>query len=171
MIAESFLADKIAAADNPDLYQVIIHAGPEALTDTKTQADPGPAPDERSAETPGSPPQPPSHPADPQRCHVEDGPAISVTTAQMITCTATLSWMLHDHDGTLLDVGRRRRRPAPRATSGTITNYHNADITPETIIPAWYGERLNLDYAICTCFANADYHEKARHREHQAQAA
>jgi hypothetical protein len=24
---------------------------------------------------------------------------------------ATLSWMLHDHDGTLLDVGRRHRRP------------------------------------------------------------
>jgi len=55
----------------------------------------------------------PGHPADPARCHVEDGPAISVSTAQMVACTATLSWMLHDHDGTLLDVGRRRRRPTP----------------------------------------------------------
>jgi hypothetical protein len=81
---------------------------------------------------------------------VEDGPAISVTTAQMIGCTATLSWMLHDHD-----------------------------ITDETIIPAWYGERLDLDHAIYTCFVNAEYDEKARQREreeargreHQAQAA
>ncbi len=181
VIAESFLADKIAAADNPDLYQVIIHAGPEALTAPEAAGDPSPAREPRvSAETRGSPPQSPGHPADPQRCHVEDGPAISVTTAQMIACTATLSWMLHDHDGTLLDVGRRRRRPAPRATSGTIADWHDADITPETTIPAWYGERFNLDYAIATCFANAEYHEKARHRgereeaggrEHQAQAA
>ena len=43
VIAESFLADKIAAADNPDLYQVIIHAGPEALTAPETTADPSPA--------------------------------------------------------------------------------------------------------------------------------
>jgi Domain of unknown function (DUF222) len=42
---------------------------------------------------------------------VEDGPAISVSTARKLACTATLSWMLHDRDGTLLDVGRRRRRP------------------------------------------------------------
>ncbi|MGH3399646.1 MAG: hypothetical protein ACRDPO_33675 [Streptosporangiaceae bacterium] len=25
--------------------------------------------------------------------------------------TATISWMLHDHDGTLLDIGRRHRCP------------------------------------------------------------
>jgi hypothetical protein len=182
----------------------------------------------------------------------------------MIACTATLSWMLHDHNGTLLDVGRRRRRPSAAqrraarerdhcrcrfpgcesrrvdlhhirywinggrtdlinlislcpyhhrlvhdrgylitarpdgtftftspagvtlpaspdlpATSGTIADSHDADITPETIIPPWYGERLDLDYAIYTCFANAEYREKGRQRErektgqreHQAQAA
>ena len=188
----------------------------------------------------------PVTPADPARCHVEDGPAISVSTAQMITCTAVLSWMLHDRDGTVLDLGRRRRRPsaalrraarerdtcrcrfpgcesrridlhhiqywshggrtsldnlislcpyhhrlvhergyliaaAPGGTftfydpagtvippspalpqpEGTIEGCHDADITPDTIIPAWYGERLDLDYAIYTCFANADY--QARH--------
>ena len=43
---------------------------------------------------------------------MEDGPAISVTTAQMIACTATFSWMLHDHDGILLDADLRRRRPS-----------------------------------------------------------
>ena len=60
------------------------------------------------AETPATVP---GHPAEPARCHVEDGPAISISTAQMIACTATLSWMLHDRDGPVLDVGRRRRRP------------------------------------------------------------
>jgi 5-methylcytosine-specific restriction endonuclease McrA len=30
--------------------------------------------------------------------------------AQALACHATVSWMLHDHDGTLLDAGRRHRR-------------------------------------------------------------
>ena len=29
----------------------------------------------------------------------------------MLTCTAALSWMRHDRDGAVLDLGRRRRRP------------------------------------------------------------
>ncbi len=190
-----------------------------------------------SAETP---PPPPGDPADPARCHVQDGPAISVTTAQMIACSASWSWMLHDSAGKLLDLGRRRRRPnaalrraarerdtcrcrfpgcesrrvdlhhiqywsnggrtsldnlislckshhllvhdrgcliaaardgtftfcRPDGTAipacpalpppdGTIGDCHDADITPGTIIPAWYGERLDLDHAIYICFANA----------------
>ena len=185
-------------------------------------------------------------PADPARCHVDDGPAISVSTAQMIACTAALSWMRHDRDGIVLDLGRRRRRPnaalrraarerdhcrcrfpgcesrridlhhiqywshggrtclenlislckyhhmlvhdrgyliaaGPAGTftffrpdgtgippspalpppDGTIGDCHDADITPGTIIPPWYGEHLDLDYAIYTCFANAEY--QARH--------
>jgi hypothetical protein len=38
---------------------------------------------------------------------------------------------------------------------GTIGDTHDADITPDTIIPPWYGERLDLDHAIYVCFANA----------------
>jgi hypothetical protein len=161
---------------------------------------------DKSAETPRVP-RTPGHPADPARCHVQDGPAVSVSTAQMIACTAALSWMLHDRDGTILDAGRRRRRrtsldnlislckhhhmlvhdrgylitakaggtvtfyrpdgtllpssPALPDPEGTIEDCHDAGITPDTIIPAWYGEHLDLDYAIYTCFANADY--QARH--------
>ena len=44
--------------------------------------------------------------------------------------------------------------PLPHA-DGTIESCHDADITPETIIPSWYGERLDLDHAIYICFANA----------------
>ena len=70
-----------------------------------------------SAETSAAP----SDPADLARRHVEDRPAVSLSTAQMLACTATLSlmrgtttfWIRHDHDGTVLDVGRRRRRPGP----------------------------------------------------------
>jgi hypothetical protein len=246
VIAEAFLADKITTADNPEVYQVIVHVGTDALT-------PAPAGDVPDGDVrdgvPAGPPTAarPDHPADPGRCHVEDAPAISVSTAQMITCTAALSWMLHDRDGSILDLGRRRRRPSSalrRATrerdhcrcrypgcesrrtdlhhiqywanggrtsldnlinlckrhhmlihdrgylianaggtftfyqpdgtvlpaspalptaDGTIEDCHDADITPDTIIPAWYGERFDLDYAIYTCFANADY--QARHRD------
>jgi HNH endonuclease len=41
--------------------------------------------------------------------------------------------------------------PAP---DGAIGDVHDADITPDTIIPPWHGERLDLDYAIYTCLAN-----------------
>jgi Domain of unknown function (DUF222) len=54
----------------------------------------------------------PGDPADPARCHVEDGPAISVAAAQLAGCSASWSWMLHDSAGKLLDLGRRRRRPS-----------------------------------------------------------
>jgi hypothetical protein len=170
---------------------------------------------------------------------VEDGPAISVSTADMIGCTAALSWMRHGRGGEILDLGRRRRRPnaalrraarerdkcrcrfpgcesrrvdlhhiqhwasgghtkldnlislckyhhmlvhdrgyliiarpggtfafsRPGGTAippspplpppgGSIEHCHDADITPDTILPAWYGERLDLDHAIYVCLAN-----------------
>jgi len=244
VVAEAFLAGKVAAADDPEVYQVIVHVGTDALAAGTADV---------SAETPPAVPSTPGRPADPARCHVEDGPAISVSTAQMIGCTATLSWMLHDRDGTVLDLGRRRRRPSaalrraarerdhcrcrfpgcesrrvdlhhiqywshggrtslenlislckyhhmmvhdrgyliaagqggsfafyrPDGTGippspdlpppdGTIADGHDAEITPDTIIPAWYGERLDLDYAIATCFANARTPQERQEQRDQA---
>jgi hypothetical protein len=135
-IAGAFLAGKISAAGNPDLYQVIVHVGPEALTTTSPpepetdhqaeaefQAGPRPPHDvpaeTRAGDRPGTchaagpADRPAGHPADPRRCHIEDGPALSPATAQRIACQATITWMLHDHDGTLLDAGRRHRTPPP----------------------------------------------------------
>ena len=252
IIAEAFLAEKIAAADDPEVYQVIVHVGTDAITGgTVTSGSPPGGPDVPpgnpaadpagvSAETSAAAPVAPGHPADPARCHVEDGPAISVSTAQMIACSSTWSWMLHDSAGKLLDLGRRRRRPnaalrraarerdtcrcrfpgcesrrvdlhhiqywsnggrtkldnlislcryhhqlvhgrgyliaaardgtfafyRPDGTAvpscpalphadGTIEDWHDADIAMDTIVPAWYGERLDLDHAIYICFANA----------------
>jgi 5-methylcytosine-specific restriction endonuclease McrA len=251
-VAESFLAGKAATAANPDVYQVIVHVGADALAGGTALAG-GAATAAGSMQSAGragagDDTQPAgAGPVAPGRCHVEDGPAISVTTAQMIGCEATLSWMRHDRDGSVLDVGRRRRRPgaalrraarerdkgrcrfpgcesrrvdlhhiqywsnggrtslknlvslckrhhqlvhdrgylitaAPGGgftftrpdgtalpaspalpdTDGTITGCHDAGITPETIVPAWYGERLDLDYAVDTCFANATHHEQAQ---------
>jgi hypothetical protein len=198
-----------------------------------------------SAETPAAPARVPGDPADPARCHVEDGPAISVSTAQMIACTAALSWMTHGEAGAVLALGRRRRRPSSAirraarerdhgrcrfpgcesrrvdlhhiqhwvnggrtdldnlislcpyhhklvhdrgyaiaappggtfgfycpdgtplpaspplpAPDGSIGETHDADITPDTIIPPWYGERLDLHHAIWACFANARIREE-----------
>ena len=159
-IAADYLAGKITAAGNPDLYQVIVHVGPEALADPEsdpaagaasaeapaagpaTASPPPPAPGRSPApghdDTPGHHHDQPltgasaeapaaelgggacradcpyrqvGHLAHPRRCHLEDGQAISPAAAQRIACAATVSWMLHDHDGTLLDIGRRHRRP------------------------------------------------------------
>jgi hypothetical protein len=257
VIAEAFLAGKVAGADDPEVYQVIVHVGTGALAqddpDGGTGGQPGGTPADVSAETPAPSRPVPGDPADPARCHVDDGPAISVSTAQMITCTAALSWMRHDRDGTVLDLGRRRRRPSaalrraarerdtcrcrfpgcesrridlhhiqywshggrtslanlislckyhhmlvhdrgyliaagpagtftfydPGGTAlppspalpppdGTIEDCHDADITPGTIIPPWYGERLDLDYAIYTCFANARTPQERQDQRDQA---
>jgi 5-methylcytosine-specific restriction endonuclease McrA len=269
-IAEAFLAGKIATADDPEVYQVIVHVGTDTLTPapavgapaSDTPASGAPAAGDPAGVPAGTPaparpghPAGPAGPADPGRCHVEDGHAISISTAQMLTCTAALSWMLHDRDGTILDLGRRRRRPTSalrraarerdhcrcrypgcesRRTDlhhiqywanggrtsldnlvnlckrhhtlihdrgyliaagpgGTFTFYqpggtvlpaspalpptgnqsiedcHDADITPDTIIPAWYGERLNLDDAIYVCFANARTPQERQDQRDQAQ--
>jgi hypothetical protein len=105
-ISSGFLAGKVATASNPDIYQVIVHVGPEAFAGEPAGDVPAGTP---AAEP--SPIRPIGHPAHRRRSHIEDGPAISPATARRVACTATLSWMLHDHDGTLLDVGRRHRRP------------------------------------------------------------
>jgi Domain of unknown function (DUF222)/HNH endonuclease len=50
--------------------------------------------------------------------------------------------------------------------NGQLHDAHDAEITPATIIPPWYGERLNLDYAISVLFNNMEVR-----RRRQARAA
>jgi hypothetical protein len=56
--------------------------------------------------------------------------------------------------------------PTPQ---GSISETHDADVTPDTIIPPWYGERLDLNHAIWTCFANARTEEQKQADWEQAQ--
>ena len=216
-IAESFIASKSAVADNPDIYHVIVHADPASL-----------------AGQPGG------------RCHVDDGPALSTDTLQMLACDSLISWMRHDARGNVIDVGRRHRQPPPAlrralrerdrcrcrypgcnnrridahhvrawarggptclanmtslcryhhrlvhmwgyqitavsggfefyrpdgtlivnspplpVVEGQLADRHDAEITPGTITPPWYGERLDLDYAIAVCFSNQRVREERR---------
>jgi len=111
-ICADYLAARTDRADNPDTYQVIIHAGTGAITG----AEP---PDPESAKALAALKEtipllafPESHPAWPWRSHLEDGAAISPATLQMITCNATITTMLHDAAGNLLNVGRRSRKPS-----------------------------------------------------------
>jgi 5-methylcytosine-specific restriction endonuclease McrA len=108
---------------------VIIHVGTGAITAAARQGDETPeSPGRVSAETRQPDPVPAflangqphdpalltfpvTHPACPMRCHVEDGLALSPATAQMIACNAAISTMLHDAGGTVLNVGRRTRKP------------------------------------------------------------
>lgn len=45
--------------------------------------------------------------------------------------------------------------PLPDSDGSDIRTCHDARISPDTIIPAWYGDRLDLHHAIWACFANA----------------
>jgi hypothetical protein len=237
-ICGGYLSGRAAQAGNPDPYQVIIHAGTGAIT----AAGPADQPAGVPAGTPAPDPLqfPVTHPAHPARCHVEDGLAISPATLQMIACNATISTMLHDAGGSVLNVGRRTRKPSaalrraarerdryrcrfpgcesrridlhhivfwsnggetrlanilclckrhhtlvhdkgiiiatvaggfafsmadgtpiaaspplPESPPAGITTSHHAVITADTIIPPHSGERLDLQLAIWTCFANA----------------
>jgi hypothetical protein len=118
-ICAGYLAAKAVTADNPDTYQVIIHAGTRAITGQESAAVSRPAPsgqavvprrDGVSAETPCLPFW---HPAHEDRCHLDDGPAISPATLQLIGCDATISTMIHDLSGAIIDVGRRTRKIPP----------------------------------------------------------
>ena len=123
-ICAAYLGARAAAADNPDAYQVIIHAGADAITGGKPEPEPERAePAARvSAETPAGPqgaspagsaarPLPITHPAYLARCHIEDGPAISPQALKLIACNATLTAMVHDADGKVIAVGDRTRKP------------------------------------------------------------
>jgi 5-methylcytosine-specific restriction endonuclease McrA len=139
-ICASYLQGRVATADNPDVYQVIIHAGVAAAAGdgdqpqqeqegASAEAPPeGRSPDPRGfrgnedrasaeAREPGDAagrgPWPIWHPAWLDRCHIEDGPAITPAALQLIGCNATISAMVHDADGTVLAVGRRTRTPPP----------------------------------------------------------
>jgi hypothetical protein len=122
-ICAAYLRDKVSHADNPDIYQVILHAGVQAVAeeqpphqDQNVSAE-TPLPAETPAETPPSAPHhPPSalhHPAYPGRCHLEDGPAVSPQALRLIGCNAAVSIMVHDAGGNILSVGRRTRKPPP----------------------------------------------------------
>jgi hypothetical protein len=105
-ICASYLSARAGAADNPDTYQVIIHAGVRAVTGA--EPEPEPEPSGVSAET-----LPFWHPAHPDRCHLDDGPAVSPATLALVGCDATISTMIHDQSGAVIDVGRRTRKVPP----------------------------------------------------------
>jgi hypothetical protein len=114
-ICADYLARRAAQADNPDTYQVIIHAGTAAVTGAQEPGDVSAETRKALAALAETVPLltfPESHPAWPDRCHLEDGAAISPATLQMIACNATISAMLHDADGNVLNVGRRTRKPS-----------------------------------------------------------
>lgn len=110
-ICGDYLSARAAVADNPDNYQVIIHAGTGAITGVSAET-----PSQRALamlrETVPLLAFPESHPAYAWRSHVEDGAAIDTATLRMIACNATISTMLHDEDGKVLNVGRRSRKPS-----------------------------------------------------------
>ena len=100
-ICAEYLSGRAATAENPDTYQVIIHAGARAITAVRE-------PDGVSAET-----LPFWHPAHQDRCHLDDGPAITPAALALIGCNATISTIIHDQSGAIIDVGRRTRKPPP----------------------------------------------------------
>jgi hypothetical protein len=58
--------------------------------------------------------------------------------------------------------------PALPQADDPIGDCHDADITTGTIIPPWYGERLNLDQAIYICLANARTPQQRQDQRDQA---
>jgi uncharacterized protein DUF222/HNH endonuclease len=83
-IAESSLKRRRADAKTAEHYQVVVHVDAETLR----------------ADAPG-------------RSHVELGPTLPAETIRRIGCDSSLVTMLEDHEGKVLDVGRKTRSIPP----------------------------------------------------------
>jgi HNH endonuclease len=68
-------------------------------------------------------------------------------------------WQFTRPDGALVD-----RCPCLPEPDGHISDCHDASISMDTIVPAWYGDKLDLDFTIWACFANARIAAERRHR-------
>jgi hypothetical protein len=75
---------------------------------------------------------------------------VSPAATAAIACHATVTWMLHDHDG--------RHVPNSPALAGgdpDLAACHDALITAETIVPAGLADTFDLELTIWACLANA----------------
>ena len=132
-VAGAFLADKITTAGNPDLYQVIVHVGPEALTTeagwrsrgnalrpATRQGPPGPGipPTPRAATSKTDPPSaPPPRSGSPAR-----PPSAGCCTTTMETCW---TWGA--------DTALRRPRCVARSANATGIGANSPAATPAAL--------------------------------------
>jgi len=82
-------------------------------------------------------------------------------------------YLIAARPGTGFDFYRPDGTPVPACPplptpDGQVGDCHDAEISPDTIIPPWYGERLDLDHAIYVCFANARSEQERRQKKDQA---
>ena len=247
-IAEAYIAGKTRDAQNPDVYQVIIHATPDALIPDHALAG-APLP------PPPPPPTPPARPLPSAAATSRMGRRSASKRCSGSPATRSGPGSATSANGDVLNVGRRRREPTPairralrerdkcrcrfpgchrRATqahhiqwwiydgetsldnlislcgyhhrlihqqgyqigtpapgvftfyrpdgkqilaspplpppNGQLHEQHDAEITPDTIVPPWYGERLDLDYAIAVLFANQKVRQQRQERQEREAA-
>ncbi len=84
VVAESALASGLTPASSADRYQVVVHVDAEVLEDPDATSRDG-------------------------QSVLEGGIGVSAETSRRLACDATVVAMVHDGDGNLLDVGRKRR--------------------------------------------------------------
>jgi hypothetical protein len=94
LVAESALAGGLDPGTRSDRYQVVVHVEAEVLA----------APEDVSAETSSAAAGRPA-----VLPFLEDGINVSAETSRRLACDSSLVVMLHEGDGTVLDVGRRTR--------------------------------------------------------------
>ena len=75
--------------------------------------------------------------------------------------------MLHDHDGNLLDVGRRHRLATPALRRAVRERDKGRCQFPGC--NTGLADKLDLDMALWTCFANAriDAEQASQHQDHE----
>ena len=124
-LCADYLNAKAATAENPDTYQVIIHAGAQAIS-----AEPGDAGRFRGNAEGAADTLPVSHPAHPMRCHIQDGLALSLSTLALISCNATISTMIHDTAGAISTSAAAPASPRPRSAAPSANATATAASSP-----------------------------------------
>ena len=85
LLAETALHHGFGPDTSGERYQVVVHVDAAALAD----------------------------PEQPGQSVLEDGPHVSAETSQRLSCDASRTWMRHDDEGRVVEVGARRRTIPP----------------------------------------------------------
>lgn len=113
LLAETTLAHQPTFVRGGDRYRVMLHVDLAALAGSD---QPGSEAAAGEPIRPATAVTPRSGGVSNKRMHIDDGPALSVTAAQRITCHASVVALLRGPRGQLLDVGRSTRTIPPAVT-------------------------------------------------------
>jgi hypothetical protein len=169
-VASGYLGDKVAAAANPDIEQVIVHVGTDVLDVGRRHRRPPPAMRRAVRERDGYRCQYPGCNSRHTDIHhiVPWAKGGATRLAKLASFCEAHHVIIHElgliigrepgggvtvalPDGTVVPASPQ----LPGGEDDALSQWHDAVITDETIVPSALGDKLDLRQTIWACFVNA----------------